>query len=63
MRTSQECLAKANELHARAVACSSQDMAGRFQYLSDCWRDLADDASPLGASAGPCPLEGFALNL
>ena len=49
MRTSQECLAKADALQARAAACLTPDMQQRFQDLADRWRGLTRDDGPFGA--------------
>ncbi|MES2340987.1 MAG: hypothetical protein V4597_04870 [Pseudomonadota bacterium] len=48
MRTAQECLAKAEELQARAAACLTPDMQQRFQYLADCWRGLTREDGQFG---------------
>ncbi len=44
MRTSKDCLVKADELEARANQSCSPDMRTRFLDLARYWRDLARQA-------------------
>ncbi len=53
MRTSIDCLAKADELEAGAIQSSSPDMRARFLDIARYWRDLARQALAQDVTLAP----------
>ena len=53
MRTSKDCLVKADELEARANQSCSPDMRTRFLDLARYWRNLARQAQAQDLTFAP----------